>query len=512
MDKIMIGIDFGTTNTSIAYMKYDSNWDNYRQENFLFKSKSTIKTLITYKDEDTYWIGDDALARSYRQPKGFVKSIKRRIIEDEKIYVPYVDKTEVDIVADILSKLKESIEPQLPLDTEIGGVVVGIPIGFSDISKNTYLKALTQSGFFNNIEEASKNTIFVSEPIAAVLDYNISLKDNKNIMVFDFGGGTLDLVIMKMQNISKSNELGKHDVLAKESGLYLGGDDFDKAILEDIVVEKYGARKLKRDLEIASFDEIYEVKDGIELMNAIQIAKEELSRNKIANISVLTPTLEIDIEITREEFELAIQPYIKKIKKSVEACVEQAKMSINSIDAVVLAGGSALVPKVQELLHEIFGRNKVRVHGDALTTIARGLALRGYNLEETDYSDILEHSYGIKIGNSQGSGTKISTILNKGQKIDEINESDDYFKEFELTDSAKTKNHFRITVCEDEIEIGTARIPIEKDLMKNSRFKLIFKIDENLDKLKLEVFDVTRKVNINIPIEEQYIKINKRGE
>ena len=98
----MIGIDFGTTNTSIAYMKYDSNWDNYRQENFLFKSKSTIKTLITYKDEDTYWIGDDALARSYRQPKGFVKSIKRRIIEDEKIYVPYVDKTEVDIVADIL--------------------------------------------------------------------------------------------------------------------------------------------------------------------------------------------------------------------------------------------------------------------------------------------------------------------------------------------------------------------------------------------------------------------------
>lgn len=512
MNKIMIGIDFGTTNTSIAYMKYDNIWENYRQENFLFKSKSIIKTLITYKDEETFWIGDDALARSYRQPEGFIKSIKRKIIEDEKIYIKSVGKNEVDIIADILFKLKSDIEIQLPLNTEIGGVVMGIPIGFSDISKNTYIKALVQSGFYSNIEDATKNTVFVSEPIAAVLDYNISLKDNKNIMVFDFGGGTLDLVIMKMQNLGKSNELGKHDVLAKESGLYIGGDDFDKAILEDIVVEKYGARKLKRDLGIASFDEIYEVKDGIELMNAIQIAKEELSRNKIANISVLTPTLEIDIEITREEFELAIQPYIRKIKQRVESCIEQAKITANSIDVVVLAGGSSLVPKVQEVLYEIFGRNKVKVHEDALTTIARGLALRGYNMEETDYSDILEHSYGIKIGKSRGSGSITSEILKKGQKIDEINSTDDYFKEFELTDSGKTKSFFRITVCEDEVEVGTARIPLDKDLMRDSRFKLLFKIDENLDKLKLEIFDITRNVNVNIPIDEQFIKISKKGE
>lgn len=512
MDEIMIGIDFGTTNTSIAYMRYDRHWEKYKQENFLFRSKSIVKSLITYKDDDTYWIGDDALARSYRQPQGFVKSIKRKIIEEEKINLSSVDKNEIDIIADILSKLREDIYPQLPLNTEIKGVVMGVPIGFSNVCKNIYLNALVGAGFYDNLEDAIKNTIFVSEPIAAVLDYNVTLPDNNNIMVFDFGGGTLDLVIMKMQNIVKSNEIEKHDVLAKKSGLCLGGDDFDKAILEDIVVEKYGARKLKRDLEIASFDDIYEVKDGIELMNSIQIAKEELSRNRVSNISLLTPSLEIDIEITREEFELAIQPYIKRIKQSVEDCIKEAKLTTNNIDAVVLAGGSSLVPKVQEILYEIFGRDKVRVHGDALTTISRGLALRGYNLEETDYSDILEHSYGIKIENLKGSDVKVSNILVKGQKIDEINQSNEYFKEFELKDNVKSKNCFRIQVCEDENEIGKAVIPIEKDLMKDSKFRIMFKIDKNLDKLKLEIFDITRRVNVNIPIEEQYLKINRKGE
>lgn len=512
MSKFMVGVDFGTTNTSITYMLYNNFEDKFYSECFKFKGNDYIKSLITYKDNENYWVGDDALQYKIKYPNRFVKSIKRKLIENEKLNINSLNKNQGNIIADILKYLKNQITKQLPLDTDIEGVIMGVPIGFSDNLKEVYLNALVESGFYSNYEDGKKKSIFVSEPIAAVLDYNLSLKDDKKVLVFDFGGGTLDIVAMQMNNIRQNNELNEHDVLAKGGQLKLGGDDFDKRILEDIIADKVGIRNLKRSLGIVSFDEIDSVYAGIELMRKIQIAKEELSSYNMANVSLKVDDLNLDVDITREEFELAIKPYMKQIKNSILECLSSANNGVglraNDIDVVVLVGGTSFIPIIQDTVGEIFGENKVKIHKDAMTCIARGLALRGHNYDSTKYSDILEHSYGIEMLDEMGEYPVVCNILKKDGKIKEIN-TVKFYKEFELNKSSKNKNHFSVTICEDNKTIGKARIPFKKELMRDSKFKLYFVIDEKLNRLELKIYDTNRNQLIEIPLEEKYININK---
>lgn len=512
MSKFMIGLDFGTTNTSISYMTYNNIENKYFPECFKFKGNDYIKSVITYMNDTTYWIGDAADQYKIKYPNGFIKSIKRKLIEKDKLNFKNIDKNYCNIITDIIKQLRTQIIRQLPLNSEIEGVVMGIPIGFTDECKNIYLNALTLAGFYNSYEESKSKTIFVSEPIGAVLDYNLTLNENKKIMVFDFGGGTLDIVVMQMNNIKNLNELKEHDVLTKGGIINLGGDDFDRKILEDIIADKIGVRKLKRSLEITSFADIENVQSGMELMKKIQIAKEELSLYNVTNISLKADDLYIDIDITRKEFELAISPYMKRIKEAVEECLSSANdgagVRESDIDIVVLAGGSSLIPLVEDTLIEIFGESKVKINKDALTCISRGLALRGHNSEHTKYNDILDHSYGIMMLDEDGINSKICNVLKKSQRIKDIN-AKAYYKEFELSDMAKTKNFFTVTICEDEKEIGNARIPFNKNIMSDSKYKVFFVMDENLQRLELLVLDITRDQMVNVPINERYIKIGK---
>jgi molecular chaperone DnaK (HSP70) len=499
MNKIAIGIDFGTTNTSIAYMSYNNNNNETYPDCFQIKGRKYAKTLLTYINPDNYYIDEEALNHSYQYPKGFIRSIKRKIAND--INFTIFDKSSDDIISDYLKVLYKKIEPQLPLESSINRVIMGVPIGFSDKNKNIYLKALSKAGFFDSREEAKIGTVFVSEPIAAVLDYNLTLKENKNVMVFDFGGGTLDMVIMKMDNVIRQNEVHEHDVISKSGNLHLGGDDFDRAILEEIVAEKVGIRKLKRDLKIDSFEDIYIVKDGIELLKAVQIAKEELSSMTLTKLSLISGNLNINVEITRQEFEMAIKQYITKISNAIKDCLREANqgkgLSPEDIDVVVLAGGSSLVPIIQETLMSIFGRGKVKVHGDSLTSIARGLAVRGSISD--NINDIIEHSYGVK---SLNINREIYTrdIVSKGLTIDQIN-GDKYYYEVELVEEAKGKNSFSIIICEDGKEIGKARVPINQNsLMDESFYKIFFKVDKNRETLELYIWDQLRDRKVDIPV------------
>lgn len=511
MGKFMVGIDFGTTNISIAYMTYNNIENKYFPDCFKFKGNDYIKSVITYMNDDTYWIGDTAEQYRSKYPQGFIKSIKRKLIERERLDIKNADKNYCNVISDILKNLNNQVTRQLPVNAKIDGVVIGIPIGFTDECKDIYLNALATSGFYESYEQAKNETIFVSEPIGAVLDYNLTLNNDQKIMVFDFGGGTLDIVIMQMNNIKKLDEINEHAVLSKGGVLKLGGDDFDKKVLEDIIADRIGVRKLKRALKITTLDDIETVPEGIELMKKIQIAKEELSMYNFTNISLKVNDLNIDIDIKREEFELAIQPYMKRIKKEVMNCLDSANQGAGiraaDIDVVVLAGGSSLIPLVQDTLIEIFGESKIKINKDALTCISRGLALRGRDSKKTKYNDILEHSYGVKILDSEGH-SKISHIMKKGERIKDIN-SKECYKEFELADNAKVKNFFKVTVCEDEDEIGDARVPFIKEIMAESNYKLFFAIDENSQRIELKIHDTTRDQMVNIPINERYISIGK---
>jgi hypothetical protein len=144
-----------------------------------------------------------------------------------------------------------------------------------------------------------------------------------------------------------------------------------------------------------------------------------------------------------------------------------------------------------------------------MTSIVRGLALRGHNYDRSKYSDILEHSYGIKMKDERNVNTIISHILKNGQKIKDIN-TNEYYEEFEITPNSKDKNFFSVVLCEDEAEIGTAHIQFDRMLMADSKFKLFFVIHEELEKLELQIVDITRGRKVDIPIRDRYLSLNER--
>lgn len=507
MENIIIGMDFGTTNTSVAYMKYNNISSSFIPECFNIDNRNMIRSSITYKDENRFWIGEDALKHSYEYPNRYIDSLKRQVIQDTLRDKSFGNKTEVDILSDFFSEIMKKIELQIPYESIIDGVAIGIPVGFRDRHKDLYLRSLVKAGIYDNYERANKKTLFVSEPIAAVLNYNLSLSDDKRILVFDFGGGTLDLVIMDMKNIRKANELSLHDVVSKKGRLDIGGNDFDMAILENIVIEKYGMRKLKRDLGINQFGNIWTVQEGIELMTQIKYAKEDLSRYEFATIAFEKGNLSMNLEITREEYELAIASYLRDIRNIVNECLSDAGLSPNDIDIVVLSGGSSLTPAVQKILGETFGNNKLRVDGSALTSIARGLALRGYDPDANKYNDILEHNYGVKMKDEKGKNVSIKHVLKKGKKINDINIGECY-REFELDMNARARNTFRVKICENDEEIGEAHVPIT-DEMVNSKFKLYFTIDENNERLELHIYDLHWDRRVEVPMEYRFVELNR---
>ncbi len=508
MDNIKIGIDFGTTNTSVAYMKYNNIFSNFSPECFDLDNGATLRSAITYRDENNFWIGDDALQHSYKYPNRYIDSLKRQVVNDTLKHRCFGSKMESDILADFFSSVMDRLKLQIPYGCVVDGVAIGVPIGFKDRDKELYIRSLVKSEIYEDYETASRNTMFVSEPIAAVLNYNVSLQDDKRVLVFDFGGGTLDLVIMDMKNIRKSNEISMHDVISKKGKLDLGGNDFDRAILENIVVEKYGMRNLKKSLGINQLIDILKVQEGIALMDEIRRAKEDLTKYEFTTIAFEKGKLKMNLEVTREEYEYAIAPYLEDIENLVDECLSYAGLNPNDIDIVVLSGGSSLTPAVQKLLFDIFGVHKVKIDpGNTMTCISRGLALRAHDPEANRYNDILEHSYGVMMKDEDGNDKAIEVVLNKGMKINDINEEDHYC-EFELTTKAKEKNVFRVKIYEDSEEIGEAHIPLTTKMI-NSKFKLYFTVDENKTRLELHIYDLNWKDKVEVPLEYRFIEISK---
>lgn len=179
MQDIIIGIDFGTTNTSVSYMKYNNQWSQFTPECFDLDRSSTIRTLVTYGDGDHFWIGNDALKYSAEYPENFIDSLKKRVINDTLKILNIQRKTDLDIISDFFSEILKRIEPQIISGAKIKGVAIGIPVGFKDKDKELYLRAMVRARLYESLKVAHKNTLFVSEPIAAILNYNLSLKEIK---------------------------------------------------------------------------------------------------------------------------------------------------------------------------------------------------------------------------------------------------------------------------------------------------------------------------------------------
>ncbi len=343
----ILGIDLGTTNSIISY------WDNTgkRCEPIDISNgfgKVPLPSVVQYrKDEDEpsggeWVIGEEAYRSIKIYPETTVRSIKRKmgtnetIIIDGKAYLPE------DISAKILCELVEHCQGLNP-KAEIAGLVVSVPYDFDDAAKKATMRACEIAGLSDNL------ICLIEEPKAAALAYNFrhQLSDGEKIMVFDFGGGTLDITIFHV--LEKTDKHVKLQVISEGGEAYHGGDNIDDVLMNkcfEFIKNKTGQER-----------EDISIENQIELALRAREAKERLSGVKSFRIPFtfcIPPFVE---NITRDQFEELIGDFIEKTRKLVLKALRETYTGAlipDNIDRVLLEGGSSQMPWVKDMLIGIF--------------------------------------------------------------------------------------------------------------------------------------------------------------
>jgi hypothetical chaperone protein len=311
-----------------------------------------------------------------------------------------------DIIAAYLQALK--IRSESLLGEKINGVVLGRPVKFSEDrildqkAQDTLRQAALEAGF--------EQVEFELEPVAAALYYEITLSHPETVLIFDFGGGTLDLTIMRL------GDPNQRKVYAS-GGISIAGSDFDRAIIQKRMLTHFGYGLINHDPEIknlintipdwaalpelstprarARLDEA--ILGGIAPMrlkaletlifndlafsfyNMVESTKISLSSSGVAVARMKEKGLDIWELYTRSQFEADIQEYLAQIEHVLRDTIAAAGIETGKIDAVVKTGGSSNIPAFSEMLNRIFGAQKVKA-SDVFNSVTAGLAIKAHQL------------------------------------------------------------------------------------------------------------------------------------
>lgn len=497
------GIDFGTTNSSIA-LHYDEGRNGVR-DNHVFNvdlnliSKDLLPSLV-YIDA----MGDTAVGTKGRRKYGTddvpekLKFLSRKIkllLDEKKRDVPVVDfggRTYYisDIIALILKELKLKADQKHTITTD--GFVFGVPVNYNEDCKRVMLEATVKARFFKDVKEAEKKVEFLSEPVAVALDYGLKLNEEKNVLVFDFGGGTLDLAVVRLHKADKDED--NHEVIAKHR-ITLGGELYTEHFFKRIFIKKYGRIKL---LEAFGYDHTLSENElwarlekdhlGQEFIDEIEKTKCELSdedevlfqwggsdRNRIVNISCT---------FTRSEFESSIKESLNDIRIALNDCLSGAGLPKAAINEVLMAGGSSLIPCVIQLLYRYFGKDTVRnPNKNALTSIVKGLAVKGYKENGNEWiDDVVDSDYGIWVKKTQ----EVDIIVPKNTKVAKTNVDHNRIDEGMFRDyKAINENIPIIKVYQGKDQIGEFSLPFRG----SGRYRIYYEIDKEHGWLTVHILD-----------------------
>ncbi len=349
-DWYILGIDLGTTNSIISY------WDNAgnRPEPIDISNgfgKIPLPSVVQFRqdDESVEWvIGEEAYRSMKIYPETTVRSVKRRMGTNEIIELGGKKYFPEDIAAKILNELVAHAQNLNP-KAEIAGLVVSVPYDFDDAAKKATMRACELAGL------SEKLICLIEEPKAAALAYNFrhQLSKGERIMVFDFGGGTLDITLFHVTE--KNDSKIKLQVISEGGEAYHGGDNIDDTLLAQCF--KYIKDKTNQEISDIA------IENQVELAVRAREAKERLSgvqRFRIPFTFCIPPFAE---QITREQFNALIKPFVDKTRKLVLKALRETytgSLVANDIDRVLLEGGSSQMPWVKEMLMDIFNdENKI---------------------------------------------------------------------------------------------------------------------------------------------------------
>jgi len=372
MGKI-IGIDLGTTNSCVAVMEGGSPKVIYSAE-----GRNVIPSVV---DPISHVVGDVAKRQMVLKPKTTIFSIKRlmgRKFTDPSVqydikWLPYTIKagrdgmavvevegrtfTPQEISAMILQKIKADAEAYL--GTKVTQAVITVPAYFDDSQR----QATKQAGEIAGLEVLR----IINEPTAAALAYGLDKKNAQTIAVYDLGGGTFDISILELGE-------GVYEVKATNGDTHLGGDDFDKVILDYIAEEfkKENGIDLRKDPQALQRLREAAEKVKIELSSAMEA---EINQPFIAQGKDGNP-LHLTMKLTRAKLEELVDDLIQRTIEPVKKCLADAGKEVSDIDEVVLVGGMTRMPKVYETVKKFFGKEPNRsVNPDEVVAI--GAAIQG---------------------------------------------------------------------------------------------------------------------------------------
>ena len=369
----IIGIDLGTTNSVVAVMEGKEAKVIANQE-----GNRLTPSVVAFTDKGDVLVGDLARRQAVTNPRKTISSIKRfmgrrhnEVASEEKI-VPYEvvggaqdyvhvkiadkDYTPPEISAKILRKLKESAESYL--GHKVNKAVITVPAYFNDAQR----QATKDAGQVAGLEVMR----IINEPTAAALAYGLDRKEHEKIVVFDLGGGTFDVSVLEVAD-------GVTRVISTNGDTHLGGDDFDQVLINHVADEfkKENAIDLRKDMMALQ-----------RLQEACEKAKKELSSAGSTDINLPFITADangpkhLQLNITRAKFEQLVDHLIERCRIPVVQALKDAKLDPSVIDEVVLVGGSTRIPKVQELVKNLFGKEPHRgVNPDEV--VAVGAAIQG---------------------------------------------------------------------------------------------------------------------------------------
>lgn len=351
MGKI-IGIDLGTTNSCVAVMEGGSPKVIHSAE-----GRNTIPSVV---DPKSHVVGDVAKRQLVLKPKSTLFSIKRLMgkkfsdptVQEDMKWLPYVIKAgrddmavvEVDgttytpqeVSAMILQKIKADAEAYL--GDKVTQAVITVPAYFDDSER----QATKQAGEIAGLEVLR----IINEPTAAALSYGLDKKNAHTIAVYDLGGGTFDISILELGD-------GVYEVKSTNGDTHLGGDDFDKKIIDYIAeeFEKENGVDLRKDSQALQ-----------RLKESAEKAKIELSSSQEAQINQPFITqgkdgpLHLTMTLTRAKLEQIVDDLIQKSLKPVQKALQDAEKKIGDIDEVIMVGGMTRMPKVVEEVKKFFGK------------------------------------------------------------------------------------------------------------------------------------------------------------
>ena len=351
MSKV-IGIDLGTTNSAVAVIE-GTNAEIIPNA----EGNRTTPSVVAFSKDGERLVGEIAKRQAVTNADRTITSIKREMGTkyktqeiDGKSYTPE------EISAMILQKLKADAESYL--GEKVTNAVITVPAYFTDSQRQATKDAGKIAGL--TVDR------IINEPTAATLAYGMEKQEDAKVLVYDLGGGTFDVSVLEILD-------GVFEVLATRGDNKLGGDDFDQKIVDYLVDEfkKENGVDLSKDKTA-----LQRLKDSAEK------AKKELSTTMTTNINLPFITavdgqpVHLDKQLTRAKFNELTKDLVNKTKQPVEKALEDAGLSTNEIDKVLLVGGSTRIPAVSDLVKDIIGKDPQKdINPDEC--VALGAAVQG---------------------------------------------------------------------------------------------------------------------------------------